>query len=323
MPNPEPTPQMVEQAAQWLAHLESGEASPADQTDYQVWHDAHPAHALAIRRMSGFAARLDSHKPVARETLRQMFLRPKRQLGGTLLGLCLLAGTGLLAWHALPHELWLADHRTPVGVTRSVPLADNSRITLSTDSAVDVDERHDQRRIRLLQGEVLAVVTEQRHAPFVVVTSDGTAEAMGTQFTVSKSAEGTQVTVIRSHVRACPTGAEPSACLILAPGQSVRLANGRATRLGDVAPGDAAAWSEGWLPVEDRPLADVLGDFNRWRTSPLRFDRADLAGLRVSGIFPLRDTDRALGNLVLSQPILVDRSDPQAIRIRRRPAQSQ
>ncbi|WP_169805646.1 FecR family protein [Novosphingobium rosa] len=318
MPAPEPTRDIVEAAAQWLAHLESGEANEADNRAYLSWRDAHPAHALAIQRMGGLAASIEQHDAVERETLRRLLLPPRRRIGGAVLGLGLLIGAGLLVRHSAPYQVLLADERTPIGVTRRVSLADDSRITLSTDSAVALDRDSNRQHIRLLQGELLAVVARQHHAPFTVVTSDGTAEAMGTEFTVRKDASGTEVAVISSHVRVCPAGHHADACLILGPGQRARLAGSRALPLSAIAPGDAGAWSEGWLPVEDRPLIDVLDDFNRWRQQPIRFDRDELAGLRVSGVFPLSATDRALDNLAQSQPILIDRHDPERPQIRRR-----
>ncbi|MGH8485657.1 MAG: iron dicitrate transport regulator FecR, partial [Pseudomonas sp.] len=46
----------------------------------------------------------------------------------------------------------------------------------------------------------------------------------------------------------------------------------------------------------DRPLADVLADLSRYRSGVLRCDPR-IAGLKVSGAFPIDDTDRALAAL--------------------------
>jgi transmembrane sensor len=56
-------------------------------------------------------------------------------------------------------------------------------------------------------------------------------------------------------------------------------------RMADVDAETAGAWAEGWLAADDRPVADVLAELNRYRAVPVRFDPAALAGVRVSGSF--------------------------------------
>jgi len=313
----EPTPDIVERAAEWLAHLESGDADGADWAGFEAWRSEHSAHELAIERLGGMGERLRGGSEVERETLRRLFLRPRRRMGGALLAVTVLGGVGWLATTRLEVQLYFADERTAVGEMRSVTLADGSRVVLSTDSAADVGQ-NGGRSVRLLRGELLAEVAHQGPTPFVVQTRDGTAEALGTAFTVRKDAEATLVTVVSSHVRACPAKSAGTNCLTLAPGERARLKGDEAIRLDPVSPSDAAAWSEGWLPVEDRALGDVLAELNRWRSGPIRFDAAALSTQRVSGMFPLRDTDQALANLARSQPIAIDRSDPASPIVRLR-----
>ncbi|MFT3965758.1 MAG: FecR domain-containing protein [Sphingobium sp.] len=311
----EPDLSVVEQAAFWLSHLGSGEADAADRAEFEAWRDADPAHALAVERMGS----LHVHSPLEKETLRRLFLTPRRRAGIVVIPLLLSAG--FAAWLAARQpavQIRLADQRTGAGEVRPVALTDGSRIVLATDSAADLDVKDDRRTIRLLRGEVLAQVAHGRHVPFVVATADGTAEALGTAFTVRKQGEETIVSVIQSHVRACPVPDDGDRCIVLAPGERARMAGGAVRRLPAVDPLSVAAWNEGWLPVEDEPLVDVLDQLNRWRSAPVGFDRSALAGLRVSGILPLRDTDRALANLERSQPIRIDRSDPAKPRVERR-----
>lgn len=314
----EPTPEAVERAAEWLAHLESGDANNADIAEFEIWRAAHPTHAVAIERLGGLGAKLYDRSEVERETLRRLFLRPRRRAGGVFLGLVALIGASWLTSRHPAIQVYFADERTAAGETRDVPLNDGSRIVLASNSATDLDQRSDRRTVRLLRGELLAQVVEGRAVPFTVETMDGTAEALGTAFTVRKDAGATVVAVIASRVRACSPANEQRHCMTLGPGERARLADGGVARLSNVAPVDAAAWTEGWLPVDNRPLVEVLDELNRWRQTPIRFDRQTLADLRVSGIFPLRDTDRAAVNLARSLPITIDRGDPASTVIRRR-----
>lgn len=305
-----PTADIVDRAAEWLAHLESGDADDHDVAAFEDWRAAHPSHATAIERMGGLGDRLLHSDPVARATLKRLFLRPRRHLGGATVAVVGLVGLSLCIARLPAIQLQFADERTAAGEMRALPLADGSRITLASDSAVDLDVGRSHRTVRLLRGELLARVAKGQSASFIVETTDGSAMALGTAYTVRKYEGGTIVAVVESHVRACPPAAGRTGCTTLGPGERARLANGSVTRLLRIDPNDAAAWTDGCLTASEEPLGDVLDTLNRWRDTPIRFDRQSLGELRVSGIFPLRDTDSALTNLSRSQPIAIDQSDP-------------
>ncbi|MNH23072.1 fec operon regulator FecR [compost metagenome] len=56
------------------------------------------------------------------------------------------------------------------------------------------------------------------------------------------------------------------------------------------------AWQQGSIIALDRPLAELLADLSRYRSGVLRCDPR-IAQLKVSGAFPIDDTDRALAAL--------------------------
>ncbi|EPN70503.1 regulatory protein [Pseudomonas syringae pv. actinidiae ICMP 19079] len=70
---------------------------------------------------------------------------------------------------------------------------------------------------------------------------------------------------------------------------------------------DPADWTRGVLKVDDRPLSEVLQTLAAYRHGLLRFDTQALAGLRVSGVFRLDDSDAALATLADNLPIKVER----------------
>jgi transmembrane sensor len=315
----EPAPDVVGRAAEWLAHLESGDADDADIAAFTDWRASHPSHALAVERMGGLKAELLKSDELGRATLRRLFLRPRRRAGGTVLAIVGLLGVSWYVSRLPAVQMRFADERTAIGETRALALPDGSRLTLASGSVIKLDVGERRREVQLLRGEVLAEVAKGRPVRFRVETSDGSAEALGTAYTVRKDEGGTVVTVIASRVRACAAPVNAAQCTTLSPGERARIATGTITRLPSIAPDDAAAWTEGWLPANEKPLADLLDELNRWRDQPIRFDRPSLSGLLVSGIFPLRDADSALANLARSQPITIDRTDPASPFVRRNP----
>lgn len=56
------------------------------------------------------------------------------------------------------------------------------------------------------------------------------------------------------------------------------------------------AWQQGSIIAIDRPLAALLNDLSRYRPGVLRWDPA-IGDLKVSGVFPIDDTDLALAAL--------------------------
>lgn len=260
--------------------------------------------------MRGFDARIDSADGIARETIESLLdhgAKAGRWLRGLTLGVALIVG-GWFAARSLPVRALFPDYATARGAQRTVTLADGSVLTIDTDAALDFDLGDDGRRVTLFQGQIRARVTPDTARPFVVETRDGTAMALGTAFTVRRDEDATIVTVLQSRVRACPTKAPESDCADLAPGDQVRMVSRNLEHLARVDPETAAIWAEGWLAADDRPVADILRELNRYRYQAVRFDPAALAGIRVSGSFPLRDPDRALRGILQSTGLRLSRS---------------
>ncbi|MFT3968111.1 MAG: FecR domain-containing protein [Sphingobium sp.] len=306
---------MIEQAAYWAAQLATDEATQDDYDACEAWCREHPLHRLAMDRMRGLDAQFDSTDDIGRETIETVLERRSRKdrwFGGLALGLLLLAGGGWLAAQSLTVRAWFPDYATARGEQRSVTLADGSGITIDTDAALDFRRDGVSRTVTLFRGQILARVAKDNARPFVVKTRDGTATARGTAFIVRRDDDATTITVLESHVRACPTKADPDDCADLSPGDQARMSNGRLARLGRVDPETAAIWAEGWLAADDLPVARVLLELNRYRRQPVRFDARELAGVRVSGSFPLADTDRALDGIVRSTGLRLSSGDDGA-----------
>lgn len=311
---------MIEQAAQWAAQLATDEATQEDRDACAAWCREDPRHGLAMDRMRGLDSRIGETDAAGREAIGAVLenrARGRRRLGAATLGAVLVLGGAWLAGQSLALRAWFPDHRTAHGEQRVVALEDGSGLTLDSDAAVDVDDGRARQAVTLFRGRILARVVRNPARVFVVATKDGTATALGTVFSVRRDGQATTITTLESHVRACPTGVAEADCVTLVPGDRVRMAGGRLTRLARVDPVSAGTWAEGWLAVDDQLVADVLDELNRYLREPVRFDRADLGGVRVSGSFPLREPDRALEAIVASTRLRTARA-PDGARVVRR-----
>jgi transmembrane sensor len=221
-----------------------------------------------------------------------------------LLGLAALAGGA--AYTARETDAWqfaAADYSTHTGEIREVALPDGTRIVLNTATAIDLQFNGEERRVVLRAGEILVTTAPDPaavHRPFRVQSRHGTVQALGTRFTTRQDGDVSRVAVFEGAVEIRPTH-----------GTAVRLNAGQGTAFSadQVAPPvavqeSAAAWSRGLLVAENMRVADFLAELGRYRPGLLRCAPA-IAELRVSGVFSLRDTDRALLNLTLGLPVEV------------------
>ena len=64
-------------------------------------------------------------------------------------------------------------------------------------------------------------------------------------------------------------------------------------------------WEDGLLEVHDQPLGEIIEALRPYRRGVLRISN-DAAALRVSGVFPLDNSDQALRSLQEVLPIKVE-----------------
>ncbi len=203
---------------------------------------------------------------------------------------------------------WGADLRTATGERRTEHLADGSRLLLDTASAVDIRFDGALRLLTLRQGAIsieTAADTATPHRPFVVDTAHGRLRALGTRFTVRQEgdrADGgpVRLAVTEGAVEVTLRGAA-SPALVLQAGQQTVLRAGQVTAPQPLQP-EATAWTHGMLMADAMPLAAFCAELSRYRPGLLQC-APEVRALRVSGSFPLGDTDRTLTMLASTYPV--------------------
>jgi transmembrane sensor len=229
--------------------------------------------------------------------------RRVRKLGSGVASVVAVIGLTLFgADRYLPLDYWLADQRTATGEQRSLRLSDGTLINLNTHSAVDVRFDEKQRLVVLQEGEILVETGHGDARPFIVETREGSMRALGTRFLVKREEEGTRLSVLQSAVAAHPQSTPDE--LILREGQQMLIRNNglgpiTALNLG------ADAWTRGMLVVDNVRLEDLIQEIGRYRPGHLGV-APEVADLRITGSFPLRDTDLALSALLPTLPVQIE-----------------
>lgn len=298
-----PADPVADQAIAWWVRLQSGLAGGSERQSCEAWLAQDPAHRQAwdrLQRISQDARRV----PVA--LAHSALSAPSSNGRRTVLrGLLAVGGTAAIGWTGYRHTPWqrvAADLSTGVGERRAVAVADGLHLTLNSDSAVRLHLQGDARGIDLLRGEVL-VRMEMRPAmgALRVDTGHGELHAEQARFDLRRTAEGARVGVYEGSVvllrAGVATHAEAGERLAFSEhGAIVRRASDP----------DRLAWTDGLVVAKDWRLDYFAQYLARQRLGMIRVDPA-VAGLRLSGVFPLDDAERALKALEPALPIRVTR----------------
>lgn len=302
---------IAEQAAHWIVQLSADDehTRASARAGFAAWKAQDPLHAKAAAGMESLlgqvhAVRGPSGGDVrpARAALAAIAPKRRRHLAaGVAAAMLVLAVAAGFAASERPAYL-LADLRSPTGQWHTHTLADGSRLTLGSDTAVNLRFTGGERHVQLVQGEILVEVAKDARRPFFVDSRQAAMRALGTRFTVRQRDGATVLSMLESKVAVqLPHHADT----VVAAGQRTRIT---AAGAGPLETFDAASLQDAWrahqLVVDDRPLPEVLDELARHRPGQLRYDRAQLEHIRVAAVLPLDDTDQALQLLLDNFPQL-------------------
>lgn len=305
-----PDAAILEEAAGWLVRFQSETLSASDQAAFERWRGRSTAHAAAWVRVQDMLRSFGQVPPtLGAQTLRQLNRSARRHLLRTVAGLLAAGPAAWLTWRELPWREWSADMRTAVGEQRRLQLADGTRLLLNTATAVDIRYTAQQRAIWLRAGEILLTTGKDPipiARPLRVRTALGAVQALGTRFMVRDEGRVIRVAVFDGAVAVCP--ATGSARQLLQAGRQTVFDN---FEIGSdrVADASLVSWEHGMLAARNWRLAELVEELARYRRGFLRCD-PEVADLRVSGAFPLNDTDAGLRLLEKTLPVRVQRVTP-------------
>ena len=311
------TEAVFEEAIQWAVVLGSGRVSPAQRAAFDAWLQRAPAHETAWRRLkeidSDFGAAKAAAGP-AKATLAAVRRRRRKKRRAVLGGLSAiaLAFAGALAGSDYRHR-WTAEVATGTAERRTLEIAGGGRVHVNGRTALDIETTAEGTMLRLHKGAIV-VQSGGAGAAIGVSTAQGTFRPVGTRYVVARNDGATDLSVIAGRVTAVPAGGTDTRGI--GPGGEIRIVDGEIQSRPPTGL-RPDAWIEGIIEADDARLGAVLDGLAVHRRGWLLFDD-EVAALRVSGVFRLDDSDRALAALEQVLPIEVDRVTDWVVRVRPR-----
>lgn len=293
-------PGILGEAADWLVRLTEQPASSADLQAIEQWRARSAQHAEAWRRAEALLGLRQLPPGLGRQSLQRSGLS-RRQMLNRLGVLLAVAPAAWLVARQMPWAEWNADLRTAVGECKHLRLPDGSQLTLNTDSAVNVAFNARERRLGLVQGEIV-VDAQPDPRPFLVDSGQGLLRTSAARFSLRDLGDACRVAVLEKAVNVELPG---NASQLVTAGQQL-LFGAQGFRGLQPADANASAWESGMLLAQGMRLDDLLGELGRYRSGFLRCDPR-LADLRVTGAIPVGDSDAGLALLADMLPVRLRR----------------
>ncbi|CAK7038881.1 FecR family protein [Kerstersia gyiorum] len=307
-------PGILNEAAHWLLRIQEGHLDAEQQASFARWHGQSSEHQRAWRRAERLLDKMGSMPAgLAAPTLRRannIGGASRRALLRSVAAILALAPAGWLAWQARPwFERLNADYVAGIGEQLDATLDDGTRISLNTDTVLDVLYTVEQRLLTLKRGEIYistAPDTQQPPRPFRVHTDHGSMQALGTRFVVRQHEDHTLLAVYEGAVRITPADAGPGVAVTLQAGQQAGFTRQHVGPLTDTSEA-ASAWRNGLLMADAMSLPQWVAELSRYSQDTIEY-APGLRQLQLSGAFPVHDIELALQMLAQTYQLNVRRN---------------
>ena len=309
--------QILDQACHWSVVVGDSAVSAEDQREFELWLAANPLHELAWQRLQLVEQELIPVRTLGQHhsALLQGLANTRRQrktVFASALSCLLLVGFSLLLF---PHTIqnWQADYATAKGELEQIHLDGGALLYLDADSALDVKTTVDGIAVHLYRGRILVDSAAAAPANKPHIITEGTRfTPVGTRFVVTTRDEQDELVVTQGQVKVEAAGHSE----LVNAGNGIQVAARAIQPLAST--GMAAdAWVDGVIEANNARLGDVLDALSQHRRGWLHYD-AEVAELRVNGIFHLKDSDKALSSLANTLPITVNRNTDWWISVKAR-----
>ncbi len=348
------TSSLVEsEALAWIAQLNGDNISEQDLAAFREWVNRSPAHQREIKELSQLWSGLNylttMDEPIRRadSVAKQLRKRQSRRVWfkRAIVPVCSFA-IALIVVFGLPNVPTMSTDsilsseevrlnvpvflKTEKGEFQVYTLEDGSKITLNTNSHIEVNFSKSQRDVRLLKGEAFFSVAHDEKRPFLVFANDGIVRAVGTAFSVHLKDDGINVLVSEGSVElsaiepilptsimnyASDESAQMTSLGIIKAGHSAKIADRQASIsiVSNETISSELSWRSGRLDFTGEGLEEAIKEYTRYTDQDIKIIDSEIKDIRVGGSFPTGETDLFFKTLELQFGIKVEKVEENSV----------
>ncbi|WP_163930098.1 FecR family protein [Paraferrimonas sp. SM1919] len=326
--------QRLEIACQWIAKIDR-DLDSADNLQLGEWLAADQQNVTVFLEVAQLWDKMDALSRLSAIFPKAPKTQPRYRLGLSL------AASLLMVVSLLGYIMWPAGHdnqqhlvssqqnyQTTVGESRTVNLQDTSKITLNTNSFVQVTFTENARMIELQRGEIHIDVAHDEERPLSVIAAGQVIQAVGTAFNVEVGNASVELIVTEGKVLVVPqtelvnnsaatqkqeVNRLPSHSLAISKGEKVNLDNShqasqQVVKVDEMDIAASLSWRSGNLIFRGETLDQAVAEIGRY--TDIKFEVVDhdkLKDIRVAGMFKTGDVTGLLDVLATSFELQYER----------------
>lgn len=288
-------------AAEWYATLYDEDCAEHDRQAWLCWLHQDETHRLAWQQVEQIHARFHAVDSQLVSSVLSKRSEERRRVLKLLAIVSLTGGVGL----SLPWESYAADYRTGTGETRELSIETGMSIWLNTDSALNQQGNpalSQPLTFQLIKGELMLDNQTAHAARLTTPHGDLAASAHSCHLALRYTSVHSVLSVFSGEVLL--QTAVPAARRVTAGQQVIFTRHSRS----EPTPVEnfRQSWRKGQLVADNMPLEQFINEVSRYHNGYFHVDPA-VATLRISGVFPLHETDRLLDAVARTLPVKVIR----------------
>lgn len=314
-----PDPGTIEaEAALWVVRLDDGNMSAESYAEFQAWQRRSPYHREALSRLttlwSDFDILQDTASPFHENDSSAGSVKAPpiravawRRLGSIAAGAVVMLGAAY--WYSKSHHpaskpadilasIVRQHYETAVGTQQTVNLPDGSKVSINTDTSLDVVFSATRRDVYLRRGEAFFDVVHNVERPFTVVANKRLIRDIGTAFGVRLMDHVVEVAVAKGSVELAHSGGASGSSQkrlgVFTAGYNIAFDQKieRSEQISEEDMSRKLSWREGILDYDGEPLSKVLADFSRYSGIDFELRDNSLKDFPVGGHFEISKLDK-------------------------------
>jgi transmembrane sensor len=305
---PVPSDELRAEAAAWIARLHDEQRQPDLEARVHAWLARSEDHRRAFNRMTHVWERTSAIRMRARGDMSaKRTVRWRFHPWAVALAATVIFAAVILVCYRRDNAVM-----TAIGQQQVRMLPDGTRVVLNTDTRIEVNYDEHARRVRLIRGEAWFDVSKRPTWPFLVSVDGREIRALGTSFIVRHDdIQDLSVTLVEGRISVSPIArsdeSPPQDPQILAPGQRLLVSHNHKSTVDRPELTRITAWERGRVEFDETPLGDAASEMNRYSTSHVTAANAEVAQLRIGGVFRAGDSDEFVRIVTAAFGLKVDR----------------